>query len=86
MPVPTSARSTWRELVALAGDEVEARVALVGACGQDRVVAEARDRNLDHAADTRKRAKRRTSRCGSRARMRTPSSRSVRDSIGGPSA
>src|SRR6185503_1669007 len=74
------------ELVALAGDEVEAGVAWVGPGGECGVVAKPRDRDFDHAADTRKRAKRRTSRSGSRARIRTPSSRSVRDSIGGPSA
>ena len=82
------------ELVPLARDEVEPGVAGIGARRQDGVVAEPRDGQVDHAAGelcgrslaTRKRAKRRTSRAGRRARISTPSSRSTRASIGGPSA
>ena len=49
MPGPDDARSPGAELEPLAGGEVEARVALVGLRGQDRVVAQPRDRKLDHA-------------------------------------
>jgi hypothetical protein len=84
-----------RQLVVLAGDEVEAGVARVRSPGQDGVVPQPRDGDLDHAAGvarrprvsaTRNRANRFVSRAGRRARISTPSSRSIRDSIGGPSA
>ena len=37
-----------RELRALAGGEIEPRIAVVGLCGEDRVVAQPRDRQLRH--------------------------------------
>ena len=75
------------ELVPVAGGEVETCVADVRPRREHRVGSQPRDRELDHAAGvTRKRANRRTSRSGKRALISTPSSRSVRDSIGGPSA
>src|SRR5262245_44609720 len=78
-----------------ARSEVEARVAVVGLPRQDGILAQSRDREIDHRCDvavvdvesaTRYEAKRRTSRCGRRALIRTPSSVSRRSSIGAPSA
>src|SRR5205823_10390384 len=82
------------ELDALAGREIEPRVVLVRALGDDRVLAEPHDRQLDHevarsaffASATRNGAKRRSSRRGRRALTSTPSSESSRSSIGAPSA
>ena len=92
MPVPTSARSPGPSSCRSHDDEIEPGVARVGARRQDGVVAQARDRQLDHAgrrrsaSDARRRGTARsgaTRARGSRARMSTPSSRSSRSSIGG---
>src|SRR5262249_44556217 len=82
------------KLVPVARGQVEPRVSRVGAFGQDRVLPQAADGQLDHALErasdsdsaTRYRANRRTSRIGRWARMKTPSSRSARSSTGIPSA
>ncbi len=78
------------ELDPFARDEVEAGIAGVRASRNGRIVANERDRQLDHgsatASRTRNGARRRSSRSGSRARMKTPSARSSRSSIGGPRA
>ncbi len=94
-PVGTSARSPGRELDALAGGEVEARVAGVGARRHDRVrpqpsesAARSGDLPVRRSAGRRSRngAKRGSSRRGSRATTSTPSGVSSRSSIGVPSA
>src|SRR5262249_45976246 len=87
---------TGRELAALARDEVEARVSRIRVLRDHRSLAQEADGDLDQravevagsarASATRNGANRRTSRCGRRARMKTPSARSARRSIGGPSA
>ena len=79
------------ELDALAGREIEAGVARVGAPGQHGVVPQPLDRQLDQALSrvasaTRYGAKRGSSRRGRRATTSTPSGVSSRCSIGAPSA
>ena len=73
-------RSPGSELDPLAGGQVEAGVARVGALGHDRVVAQPQDsssitgaRRRRPARLTRYEAKRATSRCGSCATTSTPS-------------
>ena len=83
-----------RELDALAGGQVEARVARVGTRGYDGVRAQPPDRQLDQAVSRldvaesaiRYGAKRGRSRRGRRAITSTPSPVSLRSSIGVPSA
>ena len=79
----------------VAGGEVEAGIAVVGAVRHARVLAEALNLELDHrprafalaaGSATRYGAKRGTSRCGSWARTTTPSGVSSRSSIGAPSS
>ena len=81
-------------LGALARDEVEARIARVGALGDDRVLVQALERAarsrcaraMPHRPRHEERCERRRSAWLRRARTKTPSSRSIRSSTGAPSS
>src|SRR5205814_10222860 len=92
---PDDAPLARRQRRLLARGEIEAGVARVGGLRQNGVVVQTPDRKLDQrapatgvstAAAPRYGAKRRSCARGRRARMKTPSGRSIRSSIGAPSA